>query len=41
MRTKFIRYKRIVYHYLAFLITKDIRHFYEVGHYYYMKKCKE
>ncbi len=32
--------ERIVIHFLSYLLTGDIEHWYEVQHYFYMKKFK-
>ncbi len=41
MRTKAIRYRRIVKHTFMYLITFNKIHWYEVEHYYYMKRFSD
>lgn len=38
MKTKYIRYTRIIKHSIMYVLTFNIEHYYEVTHYYYMKK---
>ena len=38
MKTKYIRYSRIIKHSIQYLLTGNIIYWYEVTHYYYMKK---
>jgi hypothetical protein len=41
MKTKYIRYSRILKHSLQYLITDNIIYWWEVQHYYYMKSFKQ
>lgn len=38
IRTKYIRYTRIIKHLIYYLITNNIIYKYEIQHYYYMKR---
>lgn len=37
MKTKYIRYSRIIKHYIQYLFTADKVYFWECEHYWYMK----
>lgn len=37
-KTNKLRYKRIIQHALKYAITFDLRHWYEIQHYWYMKR---
>ncbi len=41
MKTKYIRYIRIVKHLIIFVITANRSHRYEIDHYWYMKRFRD
>lgn len=41
MKTKYIRYSRIIKHFIQCVVTKNELYRNEVSHYYYMKTFKD
>jgi hypothetical protein len=38
---RWLRYRRIIRHVMLFLLTREVPHFWEVEHYWYMERFNE